>query len=32
MGLTVLLTLIMMVLLWLMIWSATMTLPYKGLI
>ena len=32
MGLTFLLTIIMMVLLWLMIWSATVTLPYKGLI
>ena len=32
MGLTILLTLIMMALLWLMIWSATVTLPYKGLI
>ena len=28
MGLTFLLTIIMMVLLWLMIWSATVTLPY----
>ena len=32
MGLTILLTIIMMALLWLMIWSATVTLPYKGLI
>ena len=32
MGLTFLLTIIMMLLLWLMIWSATVTLPYKGLI
>ena len=32
MGLTILLTVIMMSLLWLMIWSATVTLPYKGLI
>ena len=32
MGLTFLLALIMMALLWLMIWSATVTLPYKGLI
>ena len=32
MGLTFLLTIIMMPLLWLMIWSATVTLPYKGLI
>ena len=32
MGLTFLLTIIMMVLLWLTIWSATVTLPHKGLI
>lgn len=32
MGLTIFLTVIMMALLWLMIWSATVTLPYKGLI
>ncbi|MBQ9687234.1 MAG: hypothetical protein IJV41_11945 [Oscillospiraceae bacterium] len=31
MGLTILLTVIMMALLFLMIWSATLTLPYKGL-
>lgn len=31
MGVTILLTIIMIVLLWLMIWSATVTLPYKGL-
>lgn len=32
MGLTILLTILMMALLWLMIWSTTVTLPYKGLI
>ena len=31
MGLTILLTFVMMALLFLMIWSATVTLPYKGL-